>query len=104
MERFHDPIQASEQSPSFSTAEHTAERRLQPPASARGSDPQVERIGLQLYTLREELSQDFDDTLARVAALGFQEMEFAGYYDRSAAEIKKALDDNGLSSPRPIFK
>ena len=40
---------------------------------------QVERIGLQLYTLREELSQDFDGTLARVAALGFQEMEFAGY-------------------------
>ena len=44
-------------------------------------------------------SQDFDGTLARVAALGFKEMEFAGYYDRSAAEIKKALDDNGLSSP-----
>ena len=54
---------------------------------------QVERIGLQLYTLREELSRDFDGTLARVAALGYREMEFAGYFGRSAAEIKRALDD-----------
>ena len=60
---------------------------------------QVERIGLQLYTLREELSRDFDGTLSRAAALGFREMEFAGYFERNAAEVRKVLDDNGLSSP-----
>ena len=59
----------------------------------------VKRIGLQLYTLREELSRDFDGTLSRVAALGFREMEFAGYFERNAAEVRKALDDNGLNSP-----
>ena len=59
----------------------------------------VERIGLQLYTLREELSRDFDGTLSRVAALGFREMEFAGYYERNAAQVRKVLDYNGLVSP-----
>ncbi|HAR90580.1 MAG TPA: hypothetical protein DCR45_06350, partial [Gammaproteobacteria bacterium] len=59
----------------------------------------VERVGLQLYTLRNELSQDFEGTLAKVAELGYREMEFAGYFNRSAREIRQVLDDNGMSSP-----
>lgn len=59
----------------------------------------VERVGLQLYTLRKEMAADFEGTLARVAELGYQEMEFAGYFDRSAAQVRAALDTNGLSSP-----
>jgi sugar phosphate isomerase/epimerase len=59
----------------------------------------VENVGLQLYTLRKELADDFDGTLARVAELGYKEMEFAGYFGRSAAQIKAALDANGLVSP-----
>jgi hypothetical protein len=34
-------------------------------------------IGLQLYTVRAELQNDFDGTLAKVAAIGYQEVEFA---------------------------
>lgn len=34
------------------------------------------KIGLQLYTLREELEQDFEGTLRKVAALGYKGVEF----------------------------
>lgn len=59
----------------------------------------VERVGLQLYTLRNEMSQDFAGTLARVAELGFKEMEFAGYMGQPAAAVRRMLDANGLTSP-----
>ena len=59
----------------------------------------IDSVGLQLYTLRNELAADFDGTLARVAELGFKEMEFAGYYGRDAGQIRSALDANGLTSP-----
>lgn len=34
------------------------------------------KVGLQLYTLREELEQDFEETLRKVAALGYSGVEF----------------------------
>ena len=71
---------------------------LLPPLSSAQAR-RVERVGLQLYTLRNELSQDFEGTLAKVAELGYREMEFAGYFNRSAREIRQVLDDNGMSSP-----
>src|SRR5213080_2884545 len=42
----------------------------------------LSKIGLQLYTVRRELEKDFEGTLAKVAALGFSEVEFAGYFNR----------------------
>jgi sugar phosphate isomerase/epimerase len=59
----------------------------------------IERIGMQLYTVRAEMAKDFDGTLARVAALGFKEVEFAGYFDRTPQQVRAALDRNGLTSP-----
>lgn len=53
-------------------------------------------IGVQLYSVRTLCAKDFPGTLAGVAKLGYQGVEFAGYYERSAAEIKKMLDGNGL--------
>ena len=38
-------------------------------------------------------------TLKLVADVGYTEMEFAGYFDHSAKEIKQLLDDNGLTAP-----
>ncbi len=72
------------------------------PASMRGCGSEaalLDRVGVQLYTLRSLLKDDFDGTLARVAAIGYREVEFAGYYDRSAAEIRWVLDANGLTAP-----
>jgi len=53
-------------------------------------------IGVQLYCVRRELAEDFDGTLKAVADLGFQGVEFADYFGRTAAQLRKALDANGL--------
>lgn len=59
----------------------------------------LEKIGLQLYTVRDVLQRDFEGTLARVAQIGYQEVEFAGYFNRQPAEVRAILDRNGLSAP-----
>jgi sugar phosphate isomerase/epimerase len=59
----------------------------------------LQRIGLQLYTVRNEMQRDVPATLARVAAIGYKEVEFAGYFNRSAAEIRDLLQRNNLTAP-----
>ncbi len=59
----------------------------------------IERIGLQLYTVRDEMQKDVDRTLARVASIGYKEVEFAGYFGRTPKQIRAALDTNGLVAP-----
>ncbi len=59
----------------------------------------LDRIGLQLYTVRDQMKLDFESTIARVAQIGYQEVEFAGYYNRSPADLRAILDHNGLSAP-----
>jgi sugar phosphate isomerase/epimerase len=59
----------------------------------------IEKIGLQLYTVRRELEKDFDGTLAQVAQVGFREVETAGFFGRSAAEVRASLDRHGLMAP-----
>lgn len=54
-------------------------------------------VGLQLYSVREQCAKDLPGTLAAVAQIGYQHVEFAGYHGRSAKELRKLLDDNGLS-------
>jgi sugar phosphate isomerase/epimerase len=63
---------------------------------ASGSTRQKIPIGVQLYSVREDCKKDFPGTLAALAKMGYPAVEFAGYWDRSAADIKKMLDDNGL--------
>ncbi len=55
--------------------------------------------GIQLYTVKDELSKDFDGTLRKVAAIGYKEVEAAGYYDKSAAEFRMAIESAGLTLP-----
>lgn len=56
-------------------------------------------IGMQLYMVRRELEKDFAGTLARVAALGYREVEFAGYFNHPPKEVKAVLDRYHLTSP-----
>ena len=53
-------------------------------------------IGLQLYSLRVECKNDLPGMLAAVSKIGYHGVEFAGYHGRSAKELRKMLDDNGL--------
>ena len=54
-------------------------------------------VGLQLYTVRDELSRDFVGTLETVKKLGYEGVEFAGNYGGlAAADLKKLCAELGL--------
>ncbi len=69
------------------------------PMSASAEMHRIDKIGVQLYTVRGAMKTDFAGTLAKVAALGYKEVEFAGYFDHSPKDIRALLDKNGLVSP-----
>jgi sugar phosphate isomerase/epimerase len=53
-------------------------------------------VGVQLYSVRSEMQKDVPATLAAMAKIGYQGVEFAGFFDYAANDLKKLLDDNGL--------
>ncbi|WP_447752423.1 sugar phosphate isomerase/epimerase family protein [Sphingopyxis fribergensis] len=53
-------------------------------------------IGVQLYSVAKELSEDLDGTLAAIAAIGYRTVELAGYAGKTPAELRAALDRAGL--------
>lgn len=59
----------------------------------------IRPIGVQLYTVRDEMKRDVAATLARVAQIGYTEVEFAGYFDHTPSEIRAMLDANRLTAP-----
>lgn len=54
------------------------------------------KVALQLYSVRDDLAKDFEGTLRKVKAMGYDGVEFAGLFDKSAAEIKSLCDEIGL--------
>jgi len=64
-------------------------------------------VGLQLYSVRDLLPKDFDGTLAKVRGAGYTVVEAAGYYHKTAAEFRGAIDKAGLrciSTHHPMFE
>lgn len=55
-------------------------------------------IGLQLYSVRKEFEADYKNTLKRVADLGFEGVEFAGFYEIKASDLKLELDRLNLKA------
>jgi len=55
-------------------------------------------IGLELYSVRNQLPKDFTGTIETIGKMGYQGVEFAGYFgwDKKPRELRKLLDDNGL--------
>jgi len=53
-------------------------------------------IALQLYSIRKDLEEDLPGTLEAVARMGYEGVEFAGYYGRTAEELRELLDRFGL--------
>jgi len=65
---------------------------------------QEERLGIQLYSVRDDMAKDPVGTLKQIADIGYKNVEHANYVDRkfygqSAADFKKTLDDLGLLMP-----
>jgi sugar phosphate isomerase/epimerase len=66
------------------------------PARKLYASSQAPPIGLQLYSVREDLARDYAGPLKRVAAIGYQEVEAAGFYNHSASDVKQMMSDAGL--------
>lgn len=63
-----------------------------------------EILGIQLYSVRDDMQKDPSGTLKQIADMGYKNVEHANYIDRkfysySAADFKKLLDDLGLAMP-----
>jgi sugar phosphate isomerase/epimerase len=69
------------------------------PSWAAASEHEIKRVGLQLYTVRAEMPKDFEGTIAKVGATGYKEVEFAGYFNHSAKDVRAIVDKNGLTAP-----
>jgi sugar phosphate isomerase/epimerase len=68
-------------------------------AFAEKENRKLDLIGLNLSTVRGMMQRSVSKTLATVAKAGYREVEFAGYFNTPVVEIRKMLDDNGLTSP-----
>jgi sugar phosphate isomerase/epimerase len=72
------------------------------PAACRAATPPVtvpDRLGVQLYTVRDLLVDDLEGVLEAVWRMGYEEVEFAGYHGRDPRAIRTVLDGLGLAAP-----
>jgi len=65
----------------------------------RAQAADMAHIGVQLYTVREALQRDFEGTLARIAGIGYREVEFGGIEGPSPRETLAILKRHGLTAP-----
>jgi sugar phosphate isomerase/epimerase len=55
------------------------------------------RLGMELWTYRNELKRDLPGTLAMIRRLGFTDVETGSFFGHTAAELRRMLDEEGLS-------
>ena len=69
-------------------------------AFAQGGAKKKTPIGVQLYSVRNELKTDFNGVIEKIGKMGFQGVEWASGLERTknAKELRKLLDDNGLKT------
>ena len=56
------------------------------------------KVGIQLFSVRDEMERDMDATLAKIKEIGYDYVEPAGYFGKSADEFKALLDKHGLTA------
>ena len=61
-----------------------------------GRLPERIPVGVQLYSVRAAAPKDLPGVLAELKEMGYDGVEFAGYYGREAPELRRLLDANGL--------
>src|SRR4028119_158201 len=74
------------------------------PGHIFGQNKQQELVGIQLYSIRDDMKTDPLGSLKQLVAMGYKHVEHANYVNRkfygySASEFKKILDDLGLKMP-----
>lgn len=68
-------------------------------ARLAGADPLNKPVGIQLYTVNDAMKTDPAGTLKKLRAIGYGEVESAGFGSLSAKEFRKLIDDAGLKCP-----
>jgi sugar phosphate isomerase/epimerase len=73
-------------------------------SSARSAAPmrRLRRVGIQLYTLRDDARRDLERTLGDIAAAGYNDVEMLGSmnnFEMPPARVRQILDRNGLRAP-----
>ena len=77
-------------------AQQSRESRQSRLSTRRGQTPKKIPIAVQVYSVRGAASKDLAGTLAAIAKMGYEGVEFAGYYGKDPKDIRKMLDDTGL--------
>jgi sugar phosphate isomerase/epimerase len=72
---------------------------LLPPLVQATGKTRLERIGIQLYTVRDLMARDTAGTLEALAAIGYDEVEFVGFHGHSPADVRAMLDNTGIAAP-----
>ena len=75
---------------------------LLPDLAKAANRKSVNDVGLQLYTVRNEMLEDNVGTLKKIASIGYKEIESAGsqkgsYYGFKPSEMKKVCSDLGMT-------
>jgi sugar phosphate isomerase/epimerase len=74
-----------------------------PPArGTRSGARRLRRVGIQLYTLRDQARRDLERTLSDIAATGYRDVELLGSFNNFGmppARLREILDRNGLRAP-----
>jgi sugar phosphate isomerase/epimerase len=72
------------------------------PRATLASTRRLKRVGIQLYSLRDDARRDLERTLADIAAIGYKDLELLGSmnnFGMPPARLRTVLDRNGLSAP-----
>jgi sugar phosphate isomerase/epimerase len=69
------------------------------PSWAVDTSHKLDKIGVQLYSVRATMKDDFEGTITKVAGAGYKEVEFAGYFDHSPKDVRALLDKLNITSP-----
>ena len=67
-------------------------------STASGGGANANMIGIQMYTVRDQLQTDFEGTVEKIARIGYRNLEFAGYYNRTPEQVRALLDKVGAVS------
>lgn len=76
-----------------------AEEKVDNGDTAQKASDKLARIGVQLYTVRTLMAKNVEDTLRQVREIGYDEVEFAGYFNRAPSALRQTIDSLGLTAP-----
>lgn len=72
------------------------------PRATLAAGRRLQRVGIQLYSLRDDARRDLERTIADIAGMGYKDVELLGSmnnFGMPPAQLRAVLDRNGLRAP-----